>query len=78
MNELRIDIHGLFVDEALGRVRSFVAMAPAGTERIVVVHGYNRGTALRDAIRHRLYSPRIRMVEPAFFNDGETYLWLKR
>ncbi|MBR4198180.1 MAG: Smr/MutS family protein [Bacteroidales bacterium] len=76
--ELTIDIHGLFVEDALERVQGFIDRAPLGTEKIVVVHGYNRGTALRDAIRHRLYSPRIRMVEPAFFNDGETYVWLKR
>jgi DNA-nicking Smr family endonuclease len=76
--ELTIDIHGLFVEDALERVQSFIDRAPLGTEKIVVVHGYNRGTALRDAIRSRLRSPRIRMVEPAFFNDGETYVWLKR
>ena len=76
--QLTIDIHGLYVEDALERVSDFIASAPRDVEKIVVVHGYNRGTALRDAIRDRLRSPRIRMVEPAFFNDGETYVWLKR
>ena len=76
--DLKIDIHGLYVEDALERVSGFIARAPKDTERIIVVHGYNRGTALRDAIRSRLHSPRIRLVEPSFFNDGETYVWLKK
>ena len=74
---IRIDVHGMYVEDAVELLQRRVAGAPPGTEKIVVVHGYNRGTALRDAIRARLRSPRIRMVEPAFFNDGETYVWLK-
>ena len=78
MKELKIDIHGLYVEDALERVRGFVERVPGDVERVVVVHGYNRGTALRDAIRTRLRSPRVRQVESSFFNDGETYLWLRK
>lgn len=77
-NALKIDIHGLFVEEALLRVREFIARAPRSTEKIIVVHGYNRGTALSEAIRHQLHSPRILQIDAGFFNAGETIIWLKR
>lgn len=77
-NALKIDIHGLFVEEALLRVREFIARAPRSTEKIIVVHGYNKGTALAEAIRHQLHSPRIQQIDAGFFNAGETIIWLKR
>lgn len=51
--ELTIDIHGKYVEDALAEVREFVRRAPKEAEKIVVIHGYNRGTALRDALRTR-------------------------
>ncbi len=74
---LKIDIHGMFVEDALEMVRQCIARAPRGTERIIVVHGHNRGTALQEAIRHRLHAPRILQIEGRFLNDGETIIWLK-
>ncbi len=75
---LSIDIHGLYVEDALQRVRDFVAKAPNTIEKIIVIHGYNNGTALQEAVRHRLHAPRIKEVSARFGNDGETILWLKR
>ena len=54
-----------------------MAGAPPGTEKIIVVHGYNRGTALKEAVR-RLRGPRIVEVAPSFANEGETIIWLRR
>lgn len=73
-----IDIHGLYVDDALQKVREFIAKAPNTIEKIIVVHGYNNGTALQEAVRHRLHSPKIQEIAPRFGNDGETVIWLKR
>lgn len=75
-NTMRIDIHGLFVEDALELLRERVSSAPRGTERILVVHGYNRGTALKEAVR-RLHSPRIVEISPSFTNEGETIIWLR-
>lgn len=75
---LSIDIHGLYVEDALQRVRDFVAKAPNTIEKIIVIHGYNNGTALKEAVRHRLHSPRIQEVSARFGNEGETIIWLKR
>ncbi len=49
---------------------------PRGTKKIVVVHGYNRGTALKEAVR-RFRAPRVVEVAPSFVNEGETVIWLR-
>lgn len=76
-NTFSIDVHGLYVDEAMQVVRDKIAKVPKTIEKIVVVHGYNHGTAIKDAMR-RLHSPRIREVTPSILNPGETVIWLKR
>ncbi len=67
---LSIDIHGLYADDALQRLRDFVAKAPNTIEKIIVIHGYNNGTALQEALRHRLHAPRIQEVSARFGNEG--------
>ena len=57
-------------------VRKTIATAPSVTEK-VVVHGYNSGTAIKEALR-RLHGPRIVEVSPSLLNPGETVIWLKR
>jgi len=75
-NSIRIDIHGMYVEDAMELLRTRIERAPRSTEKIIVVHGYNRGTALKDAVR-RLRSPRIVEVAPSFVNEGETVIWLR-
>jgi DNA-nicking Smr family endonuclease len=75
-NTIQIDIHGMTVDEALKLLREQMKTAPRWIEKIVVVHGYNRGTALKEAIP-KLRSPRIKEIAPSFLNDGETIIWLR-
>lgn len=77
-NTLTINLHGLYVEEAMQRLRTFVANAPKMTEKIIVIHGYNNGTAIQEAVRHRLHSPRIQEVSARFGNDGESIIWLRR
>lgn len=74
---IRVDVHGMYVEDALALLRERVAGAPAGTEKVVVEHGYNRGTALKEAVR-RMRGPRIVEVAPSFTNEGETVIWLRR
>lgn len=75
-NTLRIDIHGMYVQDALELLHERVARAPRGTEKIVVIHGYNRGAALKEAVR-RFRAPRVVEVSPSFMNEGETVIWLR-
>ena len=73
---IKIDVHHMYVEDAMALLRDRVASAPPATEKIVVVHGYNHGTALKDAVR-RLRGPRIVEVAPSFTNEGETIIWLR-
>ena len=73
---LRVDLHGLYVEDAMELLRERVARAPHGTEKIVVIHGYNRGSALKEAVR-RFRAPRVVEVAPSFLNEGETVIWLR-
>ena len=75
-NTLRIDIHGMYVEDAMELLRDRVARAPLGTEKIVVIHGYNRGSALKEAVR-RFRAPQVVEVVPSFLNEGETVIWLR-
>ena len=77
-NTLTIDIHGLYVEEALKELREFINKAPKTTEKIIVIHGHNNGTALQEAVRRRLRSPRIQEISARFGNDGESVVWLRR
>lgn len=73
-----LDIHGLTGDEAKKKIRSEIEKAAAGTEKIVVIHGCNNGTVLRDVVRKNISSPRILDIIPTFSNDGETTIYLKK
>ena len=75
-NTLRIDLHGMYVEDAMELLRERVARAPRGPEKIVVIHGYNRGSALKETVR-RFRSPRVVEVAPSFLNEGETVIWLR-
>ena len=73
---LRVDLHGMYAEDAMEVLRERVARAPRGTEKIVVIHGYNRGSALKEAVR-RFRAPRVVEVAPSFLNEGETVIWLR-
>ena len=73
-NTITIDVHGYLKEEA---IRKDISMAPKTIEKVVVIHGYNNGIVLKDAIK-RMHSPRILEICPSFSNEGETIIWLKR
>ena len=62
-NTLRIDLHGMYVEDAMELLRERVARAPRGTEKIVVIHGFR--------------APRVVEIAPSFLNEGETVIWLR-
>lgn len=51
---LEIDCHNMTAEAAVNAVEKMVNTAPAGTYRVRVIHGYNGGTRIRDAIRREL------------------------
>ncbi|MCL2036501.1 MAG: Smr/MutS family protein [Oscillospiraceae bacterium] len=73
-----IDIHGFTPEQAKRHIEFEIRRAPQNAEKILVIHGYSRGTVLRDLVRNRLDSPRISEVMPCFANDGESMIYLKK
>lgn len=47
---IEIDVHGLTVDGAIARIEAEIKKANAGTYRIRVIHGFNRGNHIQRGI----------------------------
>ncbi len=47
---IEVDLHGLRVEEAIRKVKSEVNKAPGSVYIIRLIHGYNGGTRIREAI----------------------------
>lgn len=47
---IEIDVHGLYVEEAIQKIDQKIKKAPVGTYRIRVIHGFNRGNNIQRAI----------------------------
>ncbi len=73
----RIDVHGCTQVQARTLIDSRLRRATAATYRLRVVHGYTRGTALRDMIRKTYVKhPKVLRIELGL-NPGETDLVLR-
>lgn len=51
---IEIDVHGMSAEQAVKAVERKVHGADSGTYRIRVIHGFNGGTRIRDAIRREM------------------------
>lgn len=51
---IEMDVHGLSADAAVQRIEQQVNKADAGTYRVRVIHGYNRGNSIQKAIYREL------------------------
>ena len=56
---MEVDIHGLMASDAKARLEHLLSNAGPQVEEVVVIHGYSRGTVLRDMVRNQLKHPRI-------------------
>ncbi len=73
---LELDVHGMTQIQAEAAIEARLRRA-GGIYRITVIHGYTRGTSLRDFIRRRYRShPKVLRVE-AGLNPGVTDLVLR-
>lgn len=76
---VELDVHGCTVEEAVRKIDQSIRQAGPGVYRIRVIHGYNRGTGIRDGIRREfgygLESKVLRIVPG--FNQGITELILR-
>ena len=73
----KIDLHGMTQDEAVRVIDRAIAAAGPTTYQIHLIHGYHRGTNLRDMIRDWYrYEPKVKRIIPGD-NPGITVLILR-
>ncbi len=74
---ITIDLHGLFRDEAIKTIDKALKNVDDSTYQIKLVHGYNRGTSLKDMIIDEYkYHPKVLRIKPGD-NLGTTILVLR-
>lgn len=47
---VKIDLHGMTQDEALRKIEQMLHKADKGTYQLQLIHGFHRGTALKEMI----------------------------
>lgn len=74
---ITIDLHGMFRDEAIKTIDKALKTADNSTYQIKLIHGYNRGTSLKDMIIDEFkYHPKVLRIQPGD-NLGTTILVLR-
>ena len=74
---IKIDLHGMRREDAEKTVEKAFASAGPNTYQIQTVHGFNRGTSLKDMIYEEFRSDkRVKRIMPGE-NQGVTVLVLK-
>ncbi|MCQ2567465.1 MAG: Smr/MutS family protein [Mogibacterium sp.] len=72
-----LDLHGMYQDEAIKAIDRALKAADAGTYQIKLIHGYNRGTSLKNMITDEYrYHPKVSRIQPGD-NLGITLLILR-
>lgn len=75
---IELDVHGKTADEAISAIDDMLEKCGNGVYTIKVIHGFNRGTAIKDAIRQEFgygYG-KVKRIKPGE-NQGITELILK-
>lgn len=69
---LELDIHGCNTHQAKVAIDSALKRAGAGVYRLRIIHGYQRGTALREFVRSAYKNnPKVLRIELGL-NQGQT------
>lgn len=74
-----IDVHGCTVEQAVRQIEKTLTSAGKNVYRIRIIHGYNRGTRIRESIRQEFghgLEPRVKRIVPGD-NPGITELVLR-
>ncbi len=75
-DKLEINLHNMQVAEAKYYLDNFITTAPANIKEIIVIHGYKKGQALLNMVRHDFKHKRIK-EKSIPFNKGITIFFLK-
>lgn len=68
-----VDVHGMKCSAAHRFVHNIIVIIHEAF-KLLVIHGYHGGTAIRDMLRTGLHEARVLSVNPDIDNDGRTLL----
>lgn len=72
-----VDIHRMTVAQAKGFLLQLFNKLEPGIEEVVVIHGFNNGTALKELVFNEFKHPKIKSKHPAL-NSGRTRIFIKK
>lgn len=67
------DVHGMKCREAQKFIKNIINVI-RNTFELIVIHGYNHGTAIRDMIRESFTNSHVTDIIPDAYNQGVTHL----
>jgi len=74
---ITLDLHGMYQDEAIKAIDRALKSSDSSTYQIKLIHGYNRGTNLKNMIIDEYkYDPKVKRIQPGD-NLGVTILVLR-
>ena len=71
---IRIDVHGLSRLEARRLITNVANVGCNMAYTLVIIHGFNHGTAIKDMLANDFALPRVRSNRPDPVNPGVTLL----
>ena len=74
IKEITVDVHGLTGIEAIRFVRNIIALNFRSDIKLHVIHGYNGGTVIKQALYTNKLSNRDCRISSCFWNPGQTIL----
>lgn len=74
---ITLDLHGMYQEDAIKAIDRALKSADSSTYQIKLIHGYNRGTSLKNMILDEYkYHPKVNRIQPGD-NLGVTVLVLR-
>ena len=75
-NTKRIDLHGLTKEEARAELLHLFNLLDASVDCVVVIHGYSKGSVLKNMVRKEFSHPLIEKM--VFVDAGVTAIKIKK
>lgn len=73
-NILEIDVHGKTLEEARAEILFYLNRIDSDINGLLIVHGYHKGTVIKNYVRHKFSDPRI--IKTLHIDAGSTLLVL--
>jgi len=70
---ITVDVHGLKCCEARRFINNLINLLRMSFQ-LIVIHGYNHGTAIKDMLATDFSNPHVRKSYPDSYNQGVTHL----